>query len=143
MTGRISAGLAAAPATKKVLCPVLVPAKISARSRPLCDSIEGEWMASLTEFQEVCERTLEELLATCGRKLERRQVVQGETQTYLTARIEGTGLHVWIYEDEAMFSGEGLYCRYKTPDCDSPGDLIGALSAACRRSCRDHRSPRA
>ena len=95
-------------------------------------------MASLTEFQEICEHDLEERLATHGRKLEKREVVQGESQTYLTAHIGGTELHVWIYEDEAQFEGEGLDCRYETPDFDSPGDLIeafvGGVSAALQGS---------
>lgn len=84
-------------------------------------------MPSLTEFQTICEHNLEELLATHGRKLERREVIQGETQTYVTAQIGGTELHVWIYEDEAQFEGEGLDCRYEAPDYDSPGDLIEAF----------------
>ncbi len=95
-------------------------------------------MTSLTEFQEVCEHNLEELLATHGRKLESREVVHGETETYLTAQIGGTKLHVWIYEDEAQFGGEGLDCRYETPDFDSSSDLIeafvGGISAALQGS---------
>ena len=95
-------------------------------------------MTSLTEFQEVCEHTLEELLATRGRKLDRREVVHGETETFLTAQIGGTKLHVWIYEDEAQFEGEGLDCRYETPDFDSSSDLIeafvGGISAALQGS---------
>jgi len=83
-------------------------------------------MESLSKFQKLCERRLSELLSSSGKHLEGRKL-EGEQETYITGKISGSDIQVWIYEDEAMFDGGGLDCRFEAPDFDSGEDLIDAF----------------
>ena len=83
-------------------------------------------MESLSKFQELCEYRLNELLSSNGKRLEDRKL-DGEKEIYITGKISGSDIQVWIYEDEALFYGGGLDCRFEKPDYDSGEDLIDAF----------------
>jgi hypothetical protein len=93
-------------------------------------------MGQLSEFQTACERKLQEILLSFGRRLENREI-KGEKESYIEAKIENTGIYIWIYEDEAQFRGDGLERRYEAPDYSASGDLIadfvGELAAVLER----------
>ena len=83
-------------------------------------------MKVLTAFQKLCLQELEHALSAMNRHLEARQL-GGTQETYLHARVSSSPLEVWIYEDEAMFSGPGIDQRFERPDYDSPEALISAF----------------
>ncbi len=65
-------------------------------------------------------------MARFGRTLESRDVA-GIAEYYVTGRVSGTKLEVYIYEDEAQFGGENWDCRFEVPDFDSQTELMDAF----------------
>jgi hypothetical protein len=76
----------------------------------------------LTPFQAKCEAALAASLARVGARLVDRQL-SGSRETYIRARIAGTGMEVYIYSDEAQVQGLGVDERFESPDFDT-GDLL-------------------
>lgn len=76
------------------------------RARSECaDSSSWRVMHELTEPQAECERRLSQVLAKLSTSIVDRQVV-GQSETYVTGRIAGTMLVVFIYDDgEAQIHG--------------------------------------
>ncbi len=80
-------------------------------------------MNQLNIFQKSCEERLILALTSIGRKLSDR-IVKGVTENYITAKVSGTSLDIYIYEDEAGIQGPDTDIRFEAPDYDSPNDLI-------------------
>ena len=85
-------------------------------------------LQGLSRFQINCESQLQAVLAQFDRTLENREV-GGESESYVTGRISGTEIQMYIYEDEAQFRGKGRDCRFEAPDFDNEEELIEALLA--------------
>jgi len=92
---------------------------------------------AMTPFQLKCEQRLIVALANVGRDLLDRRI-EGINESYIHARISDSKIEVWIYEDEAMISGEGLDLRFESPDYPAEDKLIdaliGAITAELRRN---------
>ena len=73
-------------------------------------------MHELSALQAECERRLELVLTQLGTSLVERQVM-GERERYITGRIRGTDLTVFLYEDgEAQVRGPGVDVRFEIAD---------------------------
>jgi hypothetical protein len=89
----------------------------------------------LTAFQRTCETALASALRDVGRELERREL-HGQAETFVRARVAGTGITVYIYEDEAQFHRKdklaGLYERADFSSLDElqSAFVLGVLEAA-------------
>ena len=87
---------------------------------------------ALTDFQTKCEASLQALLTEQGRRLDARSIM-GTTETYIRARISGTDLTVYVYEDEAQIHGSGVTRRFEAPDYESSEELLRAFVAEIDR----------
>lgn len=77
----------------------------------------------LTSFQIRCEAVLTDALEQAGLELLDR-CLGGIDETYVTARIAGTSLDVFIYEDEAQTHGGEVALFFEAQDFRSPDLLI-------------------
>jgi len=80
-------------------------------------------------FQLECRKRAAELLAQLGAQLEEERK-NGKRETYITARVSGTDLVLWIYDDETEISGPGVDDRFESPDYDTSEELISAFTEA-------------
>jgi hypothetical protein len=90
----------------------------------------------LTSLQVTCEAALLEALSRTGLELLERRL-DGIEETYVTARISGTSLEVFLYDDEAQTHGDGVSLYFETPDYRSPEALVAEfvrLSVAAARA---------
>jgi len=91
----------------------------------------------LSPFQHDCEGRLSRALQEIGLRLDERTVgiVRGlvfatdAPESYVEARIAGTELKVFIYEDGAEISGGGIDDRFEQADYDSLDELATAFVA--------------
>ncbi len=84
----------------------------------------------LSAFQIACETALRAALEQHGSSLLDRSI-QGENETYITARLAGTEISVYIYDDEASILGPGVDRPFEVPDFDTPHELQTAFVTAC------------
>ncbi len=89
-------------------------------------------MQPMNEFQRTLETNLMKLVSGKGLYLVDRLVHQStETgEIFISARIAGTFIEVWIYDEEAQFGGGEIDCRFESPDYDTPEELISAFLAS-------------
>lgn len=91
----------------------------------------------LNQFQRDCEGLLTHALQEIGIRLDDRTVgvlrglvaATDSPEPYLEARIAGTGLKVFIYEDGAEISGGGIDDRFERADYASMDELAKAFVA--------------
>jgi hypothetical protein len=95
-------------------------------SAPKTGSERVAVVAELTAFQIKCEAKLLAALADCGSRLGGRRL-EGERETYITARIDGTDLAIYIYPDEAHIFGPSADILFESPDFRSPDALCEAF----------------
>jgi hypothetical protein len=81
---------------------------------------------TMTEFQVKADRELAALLANMGLKSD-SQLVVGERENYIKARIPETTFDLYIYLDEAGIQGPGIDYRFEKPDYDGENELIAAF----------------
>lgn len=91
-------------------------------------------MSAPTKFQEKCEGELNSALKPLGRELLDRKFVvgsskvfAGQVETFVTGKVSGTDIQVWIYNNEAQFAGNQLDKRFEAPDYSSEDKLIQAF----------------
>jgi hypothetical protein len=85
-------------------------------------------MRPLTPFQVETEVALRDALAAIQVSLEQR-TIEGERDTFVRAKLSGTPLEVFIYEDEAGVQGPGVDLQFESPDYDSSQQLALAFVA--------------
>lgn len=80
-------------------------------------------MRELTNFQTECEQSLNEALLGLGKRVDDRSL-EGEHETFIHAKISNPLIEIWIYENEAMFSGDGFEFHFEAPDYPKRDKLI-------------------
>jgi len=80
----------------------------------------------LTEFQTDCEMRLTTALAREGRRVTDRRL-DGNSERYITGKVEGRDITFWIYKDGADFEAGDLHPVFERPDYDSLDELAGAF----------------
>ena len=80
-------------------------------------------MRPLSAFQKQCLETVKRALGDLDRQLY-DTAIDGRNETYVHAKVSDSQIELWIYDDEAMFSGPSLDMRFEHPDYGSPQDLI-------------------
>ena len=80
-------------------------------------SVSSAGPEQLSSFQADAERAVGELLDRLGYTLIEREIVLDEDQIpTVVAKIQGTGVTVWIYGDGAELVGSGVDVRFEKWD---------------------------
>jgi len=86
----------------------------------------------LTTFQINAESAISSLLRERGKSVAKREVYEGMVPFYSTAlqryvKLTVDGLEVWLFDNEASFSGPLGRGEFERQDYESEGELLQAL----------------
>lgn len=80
-------------------------------------------MNKLTNFQKKCEHSLIQSLCLLNMELCDRNL-DGDNEIFIYAKICNKQIELWIYENEAMFSGKDFEFHFENPDYHDKDKLI-------------------
>ena len=98
-----------------------------------------------SRFQRECESKLTTFLATVGTQLAERTVKsekfdEKRNENVVFARVDGTGIEIWILSDGAQIGGPGIDERFEEWGSLSPADLTTSFCSAVGELIPKHRT---
>ncbi len=93
-------------------------------------------MTDLTPFQILCEAKATELLQSYGRQFEERKL-EGVSEVFISGRISGTDVTIYIYEDEVQLMNHRVDVRFENPDYDTDEEMVVAFLERLTRYLED------
>ena len=94
----------------------------------------------LSALQRLCEKALTEALAAADGQLTERTISDAATVPCLRARVAGTGLSIWLYNDTVGFDIDGQHARFEEWDYRTPEALAQAFADAALAAVRAGRA---
>ncbi len=93
-------------------------------------------------LQRLCEETLTQALTATDYHLAERAIVDEANAPCVRARIAGTALSIWLYDDTVGFEIDGQHSRFEEWDFLTPEALAQAFTEAVVAALHERR-PRA
>ena len=81
-------------------------------------------------LQRLCEEALTQALTTTDFHLTERAIVDAATVPCVRARVGGTALSIWLYDDTVGFEIDGQHSRFEEWDFLTPEALAQAFTEA-------------
>ncbi len=96
-------------------------------------------MRELTPQQEQCEQAMAAALQGIGARLVNRRM-EGKSETYVMAQVEGTDLTVYVYENgEGQIRGPSVDDRFEAADFGSVPEMVAAIARRLVERVQDRR----